>query len=472
MTFISKILNAGISDETPNYLLTPLRTTNIANVALSGVILLFNIIFYLTAPSLVPIMILAIGLILFSLLAQSKGFDLLSRLVTGTVICGLASVVYAFLLNQQESLLPKTFTACALLVLTPWFLFPLKQKNYAIVSFAVNCGIVVSIDRLKEHLHVTGDLSLVATELVQNLVLFSALFIIVAFIVGLQYSNKLESLKVEKLIEEIKLENEESLKKEASLNEVLEKLQTRQEEEKERNRATSGIAEIGQLLRHESDFQSLVDRLIIYIVNYLGVNQGALFLAKEDGENIELELKACYAYNRKKYLNKKVSIGQGLVGQCFLEKDYIYMTEVPEGYISIRSGLGDATPSAILIVPMIVNDKVYGVMEFASFSEFQKHEIDFLMEVGVNVAMSLHNILINEKTKELLASTQMQAEEMKAQDEEMRQNMEEITAAHEQQARIEMELNERLREKELENELLKKKLNLFKHSDAQSTTAM
>lgn len=194
-------------------------------------------------------------------------------------------------------------------------------------------------------------------------------------------------------------------------------------------------------------------------MKYLEANQGALFLLEnEDKEDLHLSLKSAYAFNRKKHLNQKVNLGEGLVGQCYLERDYIYLTEVPENYISIKSGLGDANPRALLISPMIVNDEVYGIFEIASFNAFEQYQIDFMLEMGENIAMQLNSIKTNEKTKHLLAEMQEQSQQLHSQEEEMRQNMEELQATQEQQERQERDLRAELELVEKEKVKLEKQL--------------
>ncbi|MEM7107766.1 MAG: GAF domain-containing protein, partial [Bacteroidota bacterium] len=130
-----------------------------------------------------------------------------------------------------------------------------------------------------------------------------------------------------------------------------------------------GLASVGEILRNHSDnLDNLCDQVIGELVSYMKANQGGIFVMVEDTDDQPyLELKACRAYERRKFLEKKVEIGQGLVGQAAIEKRTIYMTNIPEDYLNITSGLGLASPSSLLIVPLKTDDKIMGVIEIASF---------------------------------------------------------------------------------------------------------
>lgn len=227
-----------------------------------------------------------------------------------------------------------------------------------------------------------------------------------------------------------------------SLANMREKLQKVSAEDKKRIWATEGVAKFSEILRASNDsIESLAEQIIINLVKYLKANQGALFIVYQENEDqLYLELTACYAWNRKKGLKKRIEFGEGLVGQVVRDKDTVYMTDIPETYVTITSGLGKANPGCLLIVPLKVNDEVHGVIELASFNQFHAFEIEFIEKLSESIAATLSSVKINEKTRKLLEEARMMNEHMRSQEEEMRQNLEELNSTQEEMQRKEVEL--------------------------------
>jgi PAS domain S-box-containing protein len=219
------------------------------------------------------------------------------------------------------------------------------------------------------------------------------------------------------------------------------------EDDKKRNWATEGMAKFGEILRtNTNDLGKLSDEIVGSLVKYLKANQGALYIIDDADETEEptMSMKACYAWDKKKYLNHKIYRGEGLAGQAWQEGDMVYLTEVPQNYIKIVSGLGDANPTSVLIVPLKVNDQIFGVVEIASFNIFHDFEMEFVQKIAETIASTISTVKINARTQRLLEESQEMTEQMRAQEEEMRQNMEELQATQEEMQRSQAETDSTL----------------------------
>ncbi len=229
-------------------------------------------------------------------------------------------------------------------------------------------------------------------------------------------------------------------------------LKKSREETEIRNWTTGGIAKFADILRSDSDMKALSEKIIVNYVKYLEANQGSVFLLfGGEGEEPYLELMATYAYDRHKFLQKRLDLNEGIVAQCVKEKQSIHLKEVPESFVNITSGLGTAPPNSILIVPLKYNEEIFGAIEIASFKSFSDHQIQFAEKICEDIASTVSTVQTNERTRVLLQESQEMAENMRAQEEELRQNQEELQATQEQMRRRQEEL-------ELENQQLKAKL--------------
>jgi CHASE3 domain sensor protein len=204
---------------------------------------------------------------------------------------------------------------------------------------------------------------------------------------------------------------------------------------------SEGLNGVGEIIRdYQSNFELLCEKALFFITKYLKAQQGGIYLLNEnDSDDKYLELISCYAFDKKKYVTKRVEIGEGVLGQTFMEGEPVYLTEVPKDYVKITSGLGEANPRCITIYPLKHNETVVALIELASFTPNDQYALDFLAAACKSLAASLITLQSNVKTKTLLEQAQQHTEELRAQEEEMRQNMEELEATQEEMKRRELD---------------------------------
>jgi methyl-accepting chemotaxis protein len=241
----------------------------------------------------------------------------------------------------------------------------------------------------------------------------------------------------------------------SALVQMRESLKSVSQEEKKRAWAVNGLAHFSALLRDNSqNLSQLCEVVIQELVRYIDAQQGGIYAVADKGTQKQLVLLAWYAFERKKYKEKTVEIGEGVLGEAFREKKTVYMKKVPENYLKITSGLGEAEPSCLLIVPLKVNEEMEGIIEIASFKLLSLHQIEFIEKICESIASTIISVKINEKTKQLLENAQLSSEMMRAQEEEMRQNVEELQATQEALHRKESELAELLQQAQLREQKL------------------
>ncbi len=192
-------------------------------------------------------------------------------------------------------------------------------------------------------------------------------------------------------------------------------------------------SKITDILHHSSDLKELSYSILKNISGFLEIEQTGLFIVNEtDYETPVMEMTAAYAYNNEKTANKQIPVKEGLVGRAYLEKEKIYLTELPQNYISMESGFGSTTPRCLLIVPLIFNNQVQAALECASVRPIEKYKIDFIETIGETIASTIANLKHTKKTQELLETTRIQSLAI----EEQRQTLEEKINTHRRQNKV------------------------------------
>ena len=231
--------------------------------------------------------------------------------------------------------------------------------------------------------------------------------------------------------------------KEASLKN--EKLEQAAREEAARSWVSEGLHTVGEAFKHQD--QSIEDfcyEVLKALAHYTGTTQGSLYLLEQDQKGTDLmRCKACYASDRRKRLDNDFYIGEGLIGAAWIENDEIFLTEVPKGYMTIRTGLGATEPTCIYIVPVRSERGVEAIIELASLKTYEAREKELIRKLAERLGAIIASIRMQADSRQLLSQTQRMATELQANEEEMRQNMEELQATQEESSRQYRDLQER-----------------------------
>lgn len=233
-------------------------------------------------------------------------------------------------------------------------------------------------------------------------------------------------------------------------------------ENKDHSWITSGRAELNKAIGGEENILSLSSKAINYICKYLDAQIGAIYIKTD---NNTFKLIGSYAHNISKISSNEIKSGEGIIGQSVLEKKTILMTNIPEDYIKIASGTGEAVPKNILVTPCIYLNEVECVMEIGSFNEITDVQLNYIEQISETIAISISAAKAKLKMKELLNKTLAQAEELQVQQEELRQNNEELEAQTKILIKSEMNLQAQQEELRVSNEELEeqtRKLELQK----------
>jgi CheY-like chemotaxis protein/HAMP domain-containing protein/GAF domain-containing protein len=257
-----------------------------------------------------------------------------------------------------------------------------------------------------------------------------------------------------------------------NVNQMIANLAETTRKNAEQDWLNSNLARFTGLMQGERDLETVSHMIMSELTPLVGAHHGAFFLMNTEGDEPELRLIASYAYKRRKNVSNRFALGEGLVGQAALERTSILVSEAPSDYIRISSGLGEAPPQTIVVIPVLFEDQVMAVLELASFDEFGAVHQAFLDQLTESIGVVLNVIAQNMRTDELLQQSQTLAEELQNRQEELQAQQEELKRSNaelEEQAQTLRASEELLQQQQEElqqtNEELEEKAQLLEEQN-------
>jgi CheY-like chemotaxis protein/HAMP domain-containing protein/GAF domain-containing protein len=253
-----------------------------------------------------------------------------------------------------------------------------------------------------------------------------------------------------------------------NINQMIVNLRDTTEKNQEQDWLKSNLAKFGRIMQGQKDLDSVARLIMSELTPLVGAHHGAFFIRDMDSEDEVLGLLASYAYKARKSVSNRFQLGEGLVGQSALERKPILLTSVPDDYVQISSGLGEAPPRNIIVLPILFEGEVKAVVELASFHPFNQIHQLFLDQLTESIGVVLNMIQANMRTEELLLQSQKLTQELQSQSQELQTQQEELrrtNAELEAQANSLRSSEEALKEQQEElqqvNEELEEKASLL-----------
>src|SRR4051794_9011054 len=241
-----------------------------------------------------------------------------------------------------------------------------------------------------------------------------------------------------------------------NINQMIANLRETTERNESQDWLNSNLARFSGLMQGQRDLATVSKLIMSELTPTVNAQFGAFFLTDTEGpdnggagsgEVGDLALIASYGYKKRKNVSNRFKPGEALVGQAALEKKPILIMEPPEDYIHVASGLGEAVPRNIIVLPVLFEEQVLGVMELASFRPFDETIQQFLDQLMETIGVVLSTIIANMRTEELLQQSQSLTQELQSQSEELQSQQDELKRSN-------VELEEQAKSLKASEELL------------------
>jgi CheY-like chemotaxis protein/HAMP domain-containing protein len=211
-----------------------------------------------------------------------------------------------------------------------------------------------------------------------------------------------------------------------NINEMIRNLAETTDRNAAQDWLNSNLARFTGMMQGRRNLETVSRMIMSELTPLVGAHHGAFFLAQGENDDVELKLISSYAYKQRRSVANRFKIGEGIVGQAALEKTSILLTEAPEDYIRIASGLGEASPHNILVLPALFEGQTMAVIELASFQPFSATHQAFLEQLMESLGIVINVIQQNMRTEQLLEQSQQLTEELQERSEELQSQQEEL----------------------------------------------
>jgi len=197
-----------------------------------------------------------------------------------------------------------------------------------------------------------------------------------------------------------------------NVNEMIRNLRETTQKNTEQDWLKTNLAKFTRLLQGQRDLLTVARLILSEMAPLVEMQHGVFYITDTANDETVLKLLASYAYRKRKSMSSEFKLGEGIVGQCALEKERIIIKNPPAAYVKINSGLGEAPPTNIVVLPVLFEGQVKAVIELASLKPFNEYQFAFLDQLTESIGIVINTIEANMRTEELLKQSQSLAQEL------------------------------------------------------------
>jgi HAMP domain-containing protein/signal transduction histidine kinase/CheY-like chemotaxis protein len=239
-----------------------------------------------------------------------------------------------------------------------------------------------------------------------------------------------------------------------TINEMIRNLRDTTQKNTQQDWLKTNLAKFSRMLQGQRDLTNVGRMVLSELCPVVGAQQAEFYVLDMNEDSARLTLLASFASEGNQHIGKQIQLGEGVVGQCALEKRKIVLDDIPSGYIRISSGLGEGTPRSVLVLPLIFEGQVKGVLELASFEGFNPSHQALLDQLTESIGIVLNTIEANMRTEDLLTQSQSLAQQLQTRQEQLQQTNEEL----QEKARLLADQNQEVERKNREVEQARQEL--------------
>jgi HAMP domain-containing protein/CheY-like chemotaxis protein/signal transduction histidine kinase len=252
-----------------------------------------------------------------------------------------------------------------------------------------------------------------------------------------------------------------------NINEMILNLKDTTQKNTEQDWLKTNLARFTRMLQGQRDMKTVAKMVLSELAPLVNAQQGVFYVNQSDNGEPVMRLLGGYAYSKRKNLANEFHAGEGLIGQCTLERERILVTNVPNNYVHVSSGLGEAPPNNIVVLPVLFEGEAKAVIELSTFHSFSDTHLTFLDQLTESIGIVLNTIEANTRTEDLLQQSQSLAAELQSQQDELKKTNEQLEQQAESLRESEDLLKSQQEELQQTNEELQEKAELLARQKAE-----